>query len=381
MNTNIFFCNQNKPNIFNNDILNKHIFFYIAQQIINKETIQNININKGIIGMFICNNKYSIKAKYNLIKEAETNIFYNKTIVNNFINFLCKIQKVYFAFIKLKNIFIYKKSQTQVDYDICLNPINIAKATSLCIYQNNRLYWFLIRDLINIINTALTNAPGFFSEPLVSKNPYNNIPFNKSTLYNIYFAIKYSSIKTPELIHKYFITNFNLNAFTIENEYLIREHVIDNYIKNTPDISLHQALIIMITEYNKRVSPMYIIHVHDKFPKEKLVKILKPYLLLYFRYSYSLIEIVKMKALRELNTKLKIFTMFNPNFGRKISKINFDESYINFNIENNDDFLTSHNNIINNDDDDDNNNDINNMQMILEDEYDNNDEDDNDSTS
>ena len=371
MNENIFFNNLKNQFLFENNILKKHVFFYIAQKIIDKESKQlTINLKKVIITSFINTNQYSIKNKFKLIKNTEQNILYNEKIVNNLIDFLCKIQQVYFALIKFKNICIYKKAQTQVDYDICLNPINTAKKTCICIYQNKKLYWFLIRDLINIINTALINAPGFFSEPLVSKNPYNNMPFNKSTLYNIYFSIKYSSIKTPELIHKFFITNFDLDVFTNKYEYLIRENVIDKYIKTTPEINLYQSIIIMLDEYNKRVNPIYIINVHYNFPKEKLVKIFKPYLLLYFVYSYSLIKIVKVDAANNLNKKLKQFSIFNPNFGQKILNLNrtayFDDSHISFNIENNDTFLTSHNN--NTDDD--------NIHMFLEDENDDDDDDD-----
>ena len=281
MNENIFFNNLKNHFLFENNILKKHIFFYIAQKKIDKESNEIVmNLKKQTISFFINTNKYSIKNKFILIKNAEQNIFYNKKIVNDLLDFLCKIQKVYFALIKFKNICIYKKSQTQVDYDICLNPIDKTKKTCICIYQNKKLYWFLIRDLINIIDTALINAPGFFSEPLVSKNPYNNMPFNKSTLYNIYFAVKYSSIKIPELIHKFFITNFDLDVFTNKYEYLIRENVIDKYIKTTPEINLYQSIIIMLEEYNKRISPIYIINVHCNFPKEKLVRIFKPYLLL-----------------------------------------------------------------------------------------------------
>ena len=133
----------------------------------------------------------------------------------------------------------------------------------------------------------------------------------------------------------------------------------------------------MLEEYNKRINPIYIINVHYNFPKEKLVKIFKPYLLLYFVYSYSLIKIVKVDAANNLNKKLKQFSIFNPNFGQKILNLNrtayFDESHISFNIENNDTFLTSHNN--NTDIPDDN------IHMFLEDEDEDEEEEDNDSVS
>ena len=188
MNNNIFFYN---PNVFHIDIFKKHIYFFIAQKIVDKESNQQFNIKKQIISSFINTNNYSIKRKFELIKNIEKNIFYNPIILNDFLDFLCKIQKVFFALIKFKNICLLKKTQIQVEDDMCLNPIDKTKQTCICIHQNSRLYWFLLRDLMNIINTALINSPGFFSEPLVSKNPYNNIPFNKSTLYNIYFKIKY----------------------------------------------------------------------------------------------------------------------------------------------------------------------------------------------
>ena len=64
-----------------------------------------------------------------------------------------------------------------------------------------------------IINNALSNSPDFFSVPLVIKNPYNNVPFNKSTLYNIYFNIMSKTYIVSELIHKFFLTNFDINKF------------------------------------------------------------------------------------------------------------------------------------------------------------------------
>jgi hypothetical protein len=343
---------MNTTNIFNNDILKKPIFFYITNKIINQ--VYELTVEKAIMNFFISGNNYSIKKKFDLIYDTEKNIFYNSIVINRFMDMFCKIQKVYFALIKFQNICKYKKTPVQVDYDLCLNQINTTKQNCICIYQNSKLYWFLIRDLINIINNALTNSPGFFSEPLISKNPYNNLPFNKSTLYNIYFAIRYSSIKIPELVHKFFLTNFNLDKFTNEHEYLLREYAIENYVKNTPEINLYSSVISMLKNYNNMVTPKYKFCIHKEFPKEQLVKILKPCLMLFFKYSYSLIELIQNKSLCELKIKLKMLKIFNQNFGRKFIKfdesknsklsIYFNDLHIKFNNEPIQPFLSSHRN-------------------------------------
>jgi hypothetical protein len=74
--------------------MNNNIFFFIAQKIVDKESKQIIiNIKKQIISSFISSNKYSIKRKFELITETEQNIFYNPTILNDFLNFYVKSKK------------------------------------------------------------------------------------------------------------------------------------------------------------------------------------------------------------------------------------------------------------------------------------------------
>ena len=104
----------------------------------------------------------------------------------------------------------------------------------------------------------------------------------------------------PELINNFFLTNFDLGKFTYDYEYLIREYVIENYIKNTSETNLYQAVIIMLTKYNQLVKSKYKIIVDTEFPKERLVNILKPCLLLYFKFRYSLIELVKQNSIYDL---------------------------------------------------------------------------------
>jgi hypothetical protein len=95
------------------------------------------------------------------------------------------------------------------------------------------------------------------------------------------------------------------------------------------------------------------------FPKNKLIKIMQPYLLLYCISNYSYLKKNKTEALYIFNKKILIFNNFNPTFGRKRYKfifkildnfekkvcgkiIEFDDKHIKFNNINNEIFLLDH---------------------------------------
>ena len=147
--------------------------------------------------------------------------FLNKNYINNafmrkmdkektFLSLFSKINRIYNALNKFTYMYKYKKSKLIVDTDLCLNKIESGSPHIIEIFQENKRYLFRLQELLSIINTALTNAPGFFCEPLMIKNPYNNIPFNKSTLYNIYFSIKFNINIYSDLFFKFFRLNFDL---------------------------------------------------------------------------------------------------------------------------------------------------------------------------
>jgi hypothetical protein len=93
------------------------------------------------------------------------------------------------------------------------------------------------------------------------------------------------------------------------------------------------------------------LHISSKFPREKLVTIMKPYLYLYFTTMYSLDKSKRTYAKRELDRKLKRFVMFNPNFGKRKNLTSFRFSIINdpndhhVNYYEDDDFMNSHKSI------------------------------------
>ena len=115
----------------------------------------------------------------------------------------------------------------------------------------------------------------------------------------------------------------------------------------------------MIHQYNKKAIKNKKIFIHDEFPKKQLIKIMKPYLILHLQSFYSLIPIIKNNTEILLNRKLKKFYKFNPRFGRKVFKLEFKydtrfrkrshvksyefiDKHIQFNVDENVNFLTDH---------------------------------------
>jgi hypothetical protein len=296
-------------------------YFKMTDNILkNINSLQHLNtLHKIIYFLFIYNAEYSIQNKFIFFNNEMNNIFLTEEQKEEFISIFCKIQKTYFALSKFAYLYKYKTTKVVVDFDLCLNPIDINNKNSICLLQEKNKYYFRINDLINIIDTALSNSPMFFSEPLISKNPYNNIPFNKSTLYNIYFNITSKTFIVSELIHKFFLSNFDLDNFEKDYEYLIREYSIQKYIKYSDVNILYKSVLLMINTYNYN-NYNNMICIHTSFPKKLLVDIMRPYLLLYYIYNYSLIQ-KKSYSKDLLFKKLNELYHFNPNFGRKFIKV------------------------------------------------------------
>ena len=176
------------------------------------------NNNKNDVTFLTCiffsiffNKPYSIKNKFWFYEDTNKNTFLNKKQKNNFNHAFCKLQFVYFALTKFVNIIKIKKQPYLNDDDILLNPIDKHSKTTLTIYQNNSKYVFTVSDLNKMIKSSLLNTSfRFINNPVAIKNPYNNLPFNKSNLYNIYFFILFNTHFKIDLLQKFFLLDFNL---------------------------------------------------------------------------------------------------------------------------------------------------------------------------
>jgi len=276
----------------------------------------NANANKNV---------HERQDKYNFLKRNVENVFFQQAEKDQFLDYFCKIQKHYFAFSRLLNAWKYKRAQVTVSDDLYLNPLDATGKNIFIVVQNQKKYLFSIANLINMVNNALSHTCHFFASPLILKNPYNNGVFNKSNLYNLYFAIKQSTFIMPALFHCYFLVNFDISRFREQYEGIIREVSIENYVKNTDYNVLYNHVFTMMQEHKGRI------FIDPDFPKEDLVNIMRPYLRLYYVSMYSLDEYKKLNAFSELHKKLHKFYKYNPKFGRKIKKSvcnsNFKISY------------------------------------------------------
>ena len=321
----------------------------------------NIELSFKLLFTSIINKKITTKDKFIFFKESLKN-FLIKDKKEEFIGYFYKIQKTYNILNRFIYNYKYKKAQTVVNTDMCLNEINENDKHVICIFHNNSKYLFLINDLIKIIDSSLTSSYMFFSEPKCIKNPYDNLPFNKSTLYNIYFFIKFKTTCRPELIFKFFQSNFKLNLFKFKNEQILRDYIIDNFVYKSTSDALISEIKNMIKFFNRECMLDKLnnrIVIDKEFPNDKLIKIMRPYLFLYCISQYGYLEHTRTSSLFVLKRKLLAFNNFNPQFGRKRYKIltrvtkdfkkkicgkmiEFNDHHIEFAEKCNDNFLTDH---------------------------------------
>lgn len=255
------------------------------------------------------------KIKLRNLSKILDNKFVNDICINDILNIFCKTQQLYRAFTKLAIMWKKHKATIQVDYDLGLNPINIATTPAITIYQNGAGYIFKVADLINIFHSALVHSPNFFVDPLFPKNPYTNIPFTKATLYNAYFCIKRTDFKMPLLFHLFYEVEFDIHQFMYNNEAIIRDIYIQDFVKTSTTECLYVYVKQMIKSLDKRRQ----LKIHADFPQETLVDIMRPYLHLYLLHAYSLSNNDrKLCSHYKLQRKFARFIRYNPQFGRKI---------------------------------------------------------------
>lgn len=296
-------------------------------------------VMKTIIQMFITSPMSNTRAKFDFIGTIRDNLFVDQAMKENIYLKFYKAQRKYHILNRLIHKYKFRTAPYAIQTDLVLTPISQSQHNVMTILQNGQKYLFTISDLKKIIEGALTHSPFHFSSPLPIKNPYNNIPFDKSTLYNIYFFMKYGNFVMSTLFHQYFLSNFNLKMFQDENEVLIQKTHVSQFIRNSDIKDLRYEILIMLKQH--KYSKM--LQINRDFPTDRLVEIFKPYLALYYMELYSFDVNARQNSKLQLQNKLRQFYEHNPKFGlkyyiteknivfnTKIRMIKYDQDHIPF---------------------------------------------------
>jgi len=302
----------------------KTTFFYgIIQHVIlqNKLNISHED-QKMIIGL-LCNfsiiNKNYIKHLSKILNNQFTSDYYKSLsldiycIAKKYMNSLQNILRI----IKIKKLLLKNNNDIGGLDDIKLTKDHL----KFYLIENNSKYCFKFSDIISIINNSLlSNTADFYSEPVLIKNPYTNIPFSLSSLYNIYFNLKKSTFIMPTLFDLYMKSDFNLTIFANDYETVIRDMLIKKYITN-----------LTFNNYVKEIKKMFkdskiiglnnsekLRKINSKMPANIILNVFKPFVDLYIYTIYTLNSNKKFISKNLLYKKITGFVKENPNFGRKI---------------------------------------------------------------
>jgi hypothetical protein len=251
--------------------------------------------------------------KFRIIDELLTSDFLKEPgIRNHILSILQKAQRIYYAFSTLARVYRYKRTPVQINTDLYMNDIVAAKRTTFVLVDHDKLYYFALNDLAKIMLDSLTYSYMFFPEPKVCKNPYNNIPFTKSTLYNMYFQMKSVFCVVPRLIQAFFESDFNVFSFKKRNEPVLREHIIREYVAKTEPIRMRIEILKMIRQYDTD----RVLNIHPLFPPESLLSGLKRLYVLYLYRNHTTDDQMCEHYEFELKNGMRTFVKHNPRFGR-----------------------------------------------------------------
>jgi len=291
-----------------------------------------------------------ISNKYAKFGKAFHNPMTSETYRYEILEAFSKIQRFIHAIYRLRNLWRFRRAKVYNTDDLFMTPIQSTDKHVLVVFENDTKYLFPLRELIRVVQTSLSHCAHFFPDPQLCKNPYTNLPFHKSTLYQIYFAIRGSAYAMPALFENFFRMNFHYNQFWNQNEEFINQEFLKTYVENNCVEGVLEHVLDMFKHHGFRLP------IHDQFPKDVLFQIMKPYLSLFYESHYSLNTHRQARATRILHRKLHRFMAFNPTFGRKKASFVSDNPFSTvkrciytfnkrcppFQIATIDDFLTTH---------------------------------------
>jgi hypothetical protein len=182
---------------------------------------------------------------------------------------------------KIKKAIIYDYNKDLLGNELSVFPKN----QLFSLYQNNTIYNFRITDLINIIKESLLKCDGLFPRPTFPKNPYTNIEFNKSHLYNLCIKINESKFHIPTELSLFLRQHLNIKNFIYYNYPYLKEKIIENFPNNSSN--LFYEIKRMFNELKKYTEYKFLDVPITPMQKKKFIYDCKPCLVKWLKSLYS----------------------------------------------------------------------------------------------
>lgn len=256
------------------------------------------------------------------------------TVYNNFLNSSINTQEQKETFIKIYNeatslLRFFQKSYSRIIYkktkihssvlDMKLEPLYLLnKKNKFTFIHNNKIYTFSVSDMIRIINSSLMAHDKFFNCPKFPSNPYNNVKFTETILYNLYYHMVEHYITVPEIFKRFVDCSMTIKTFLRRNENFVREYNINTYDRTLTADELYQEIILFL-----RLQKIDNLFIHIDYPKKEVIEKFRTIIKYMWHSNYNLSALSRIYYYSQLNKKLKHFINTEITFGRVILKNKF----------------------------------------------------------
>jgi len=324
--------------ISKNKIIDIYLKIYINKSRNNTNIVTTTNPAPNLISAMALYKRTQIK--YDLYREFMRNTFIDDRTKQEFMEVFYKMQRTSRLLTRCIMNKIHKTRLVHNTTDLYQEPIYKTSPHVLALHEGKFTYLFTHKELIHLMLTALTYIDG----PLAIKNPYNNKPFTKSALYNIYFALSdHFRTTLPILLHLFFLCEMNSAKFAHTYKHEIFEYVLYCRLLHPPTHIIHQ----MLEFYNNRIridhmnirepiredgiykedgSSKYEIRIDPDFPEDVLMDAFKPALRAFYVYRHETSTNNRRTLKQKFMLHLVQFSIKNQTFGRKLYYTNTEEA-------------------------------------------------------
>jgi hypothetical protein len=251
--------------------------------------------------------------KINIFSRFINNPIHDSDQIDTFCKIYNDTRRLYKVFQRFYENHSRKKTMVYCcDTNLNLEPLSSFNSKSkYSLLHMNVLYTFTVSDMLNVIKNDLLKHDRFFSDATFPRNPYNNIPFTETNMYNFYYFLLHNNYKIPELFRRFFNSGFSIHTFIRNNEFLIRQLIIEEYHKQITDDQLYEEIILFL-----RSIKSYSLFIHIDFPKKEVVQHYRHIFTCYLHAKHDLSFISRDYYKDEMNKQLLISIYNTPMFGR-----------------------------------------------------------------